>query len=96
MNDADYKRGVEDALTLPFIWIGTYTAEYLKEQIAKHRKKLLTRKVTKWFFVYKSSGLRSRFYDTEDAAFQGSLNSLGNVDENVLGGPYSAGIEESL
>ena len=49
---SDYRRGVEDALKLPLTFVGDYTAGYLRDQLEQQRKKLLTKKVTKWYNLY--------------------------------------------
>ena len=56
MSNADYKRGVEDALAnLPFN-IGTYTPGYIQAKMDERRERLLTKKVTKWVNVWASEG----------------------------------------
>ena len=57
MSTEDYKRGVEDA-TDTKLWVGAGLkpgGEPVAEKLAEIRKKLLTKKVTKWTGVIKSN-----------------------------------------
>ena len=75
MSTEDYKRGVEDALALPFKFVGTYTAEFLKETLDNQRKKLLTKKVTKWVNLWGKTG----FIDTGQTALYASKEDARKV-----------------
>jgi hypothetical protein len=71
--DAGYKQGVVDGLDFPLPFIGTYSATFLLEMVEEQRKKLLTKKVTKYVAVtlHPISGkpyARGYFQDTKEEA----------------------------
>jgi hypothetical protein len=82
MSDSDYKRGVEDAtkafsydeITVLPVTEG-FNSNVLRTFLNNRRKKLLTRKVTKWVNIYTDSQLAWSplhqgfgLYDSEDLA----------------------------
>jgi hypothetical protein len=100
--DMAYRKGVEDA-TKPLnvgehMSLGSSVGRSAPTEkiLADRRKYLLTRKVTKYFFLYKPGDRVSSLYDTEELARQMSLNNLGETAENVLGGVSSVTYEESI
>ena len=64
--------------------------------LENRRKELLTRKVTKYFFLYKPGNQVSCLYDTEELAYQASLNNYGKVAERVFGGITSVTYDEPI
>jgi hypothetical protein len=55
MSEADYKRGVLDGtqpFPEPYMFPVNYSTEAINTGLLARRKKLLTKKVTKWFNVY--------------------------------------------
>ena len=67
MSTEDYNRGVEDALALPLDFVGSYTSSFLNQKIEEQRKKLLTKKVTKWTgVIYTQQPTMLDIYDSED------------------------------
>ena len=95
-----YRKGVEDA-TKPFVspevtdaWY--YLPRHYNVILENRRKELLTRKVTKYFFLYKPGNQVSCLYDTEELAYQASLNNYGKVAERVFGGITSVTYDEPI
>ena len=89
--DKGYKQGVTDALDLPIMSVTVYTSDFLRNMIEEHRKNLLTKQTTKYFFLYKSGyedftvpTRTSNFYDTEEAARKASLDGQGEIGADVL------------
>ena len=81
MPNSEYRRGVEDALKLPLTFVGDYTAGYLRDQLEQQRKKLLTKKVTKWYNLYSDGekvivGQRDLYNSKERA----ECNSYGRLE----------------
>lgn len=82
MSTEDYKRGVEDALNAVSRDYETTTRpKSIENLVGDARRKLLTKKVTKWVNVYLRSGkqnirLGPEVYDTrEEAVDQGTAPS---------------------
>ena len=87
VNTSEYRRGVEDA-TAYITYEDVVTATRSSPEAAVNvynriadarRKSLLTKKVTKYFFLYKPGDRVSNLYDTEELAYKASLNNYGQV-----------------
>lgn len=99
----DYDRGFKDGVVKadwPII-VANLADQYVNDVLSNRRKRLLTKKVTKWFFLYKPlpGGLptSSLLYNTEYEALNGSfISGTTDIAECVLTGPMSFEIEEAL
>ena len=104
MNTSEYRRGVEDAtayITCEDVVKATRFSQEAAINVYNRiadarRKELLTRKVTKYFFLYKPGDRVSSLYDTKELAHQASLNDSGEVAESVFGGITSVTYDELI